>query len=166
MNAPGVKFPGRDIDVFFAGDLVALTYLRVGDCGIEIPAGSYFQRRCQHDLRRHQFGYRALRVGPCRTSNPAFFHRDEINAFKPVAAIDFESLQIFIVDLFEAPETIAHGQMLFLIRHGYIETLAWPFLDQIVIPSCSLSRRQKRRLSRATDQRHYAQGENDDFHLR
>ena len=95
-----------------------LTYFGIGESGIEVPTGSCFQRRGQHDLWRDQFCDRALRVGPGRTSNPPVFYRDEINAFERVAPIDFESLQIFVVEFLDAAETVAYGKMLLLVRSG------------------------------------------------
>jgi len=59
-----------------------------------------------------------LRVYPCRTNDPAFFDGDEIDAFESVAAIDFKAPQIFIVDFFDAAETIGDRKMLFFLRLG------------------------------------------------
>ena len=59
-----------------------------------------------------------MRVCPCRTNDPAFFDGDEIDAFESLVAIDFKASQIFIVDFFDAAETIGNRKMLFLLRLG------------------------------------------------
>ena len=89
MNPPGMKSPGRNIDIFFAGDLVMLIHFPIAYLSLEIPTRVVSQRRRNQRLRRVESGQRTCCIHSRRGNDAVVVHREEIDVLECVVAINF-----------------------------------------------------------------------------